>query len=576
MTSISSLRFKYNPKNFEKLREEFIEKNTKEINVNMNTYIDGFHLFSELRYDTKSLLKLFSLAEKLYYHYLPEEKLKADHKIELESAYTHKPPYEVNYNIDYFKLCGLARFYLNEEYEKLIKQNFKDRGIDKIVGSMSESQRSKVSFDNKKKYYQSFTPLFLNEVLFSEEISIEDFRHLPFPSLAGGRLNRACIKKLASIYRFNSILSTFDINHNLKLNEHTTTKITKLEDENLLHDYGFFLKKHVEDSFLEQNFSLSNKDLEDKGLNMLGVNWQERNELLNKIDFFAIYKNELKKVKNFITENMNYFTQFLDWAMDPNIQLEHLKDTIFVKIDFKYNIFRAKMDKNEFIAKSQYRKELGITLEDIELYENYSDLLERSLKADTKLGKYKWNKRTFGEKQVDTRLTINCINDMNSDEKKNDLFCLVTNDSDFVPVLEEANKLDKDIFICSTVEPKAISKELKQLLNSKNLIFPKEYNYYKLSRAIFELFKEDDRFDPEYHFVNELDGTCPSPNAEILSLIENEESREKFIKSIEEKVKEEIKRLENLPKSIQALSNRLKNASKRFVNSETNVLNFKK
>ena len=116
----------------------------------MNTYIDGFCLFSELRYDTKSLLKLFSLAEKLYYHYLPEEKLKADHKIELESAYTHKPPYEVNYNIDYFKLCGLARFYLNEEYEKLIKQNFKDRGIDKIVGSMSESQRSKVSFDNKK------------------------------------------------------------------------------------------------------------------------------------------------------------------------------------------------------------------------------------------------------------------------------------------------------------------------------------------------------------------------------------------------------------------------------------------
>ena len=91
---------------------------------------------------------------------------------------------------------------------------------------MSESQRSKVSFDNKKKYYQSFTPLFLNEVLFSEEISIEDFRHLPFPSRAGGRLNRACIKKLASIYRFNSILSTFDINHILKLNEHTTTKIT--------------------------------------------------------------------------------------------------------------------------------------------------------------------------------------------------------------------------------------------------------------------------------------------------------------------------------------------------------------
>ena len=61
-----------------------------------------------------------------------------------------------------------------------------------------------------------------------------------------------------------------------------------------------------------------------------------------------------------------------------------------------------------------------------------------------------------------------------------------------------------------------------------------------------------------------------------MTLIESEESREKFIKSIEEKVKEEIKRLENLPKSIQALSNKLKEASKRFVNSETNVLNFKK
>tara|TARA_Y200000002_G_C22122262_1_gene431271 strand:- start:25 stop:288 length:264 start_codon:yes stop_codon:yes gene_type:complete len=83
MSSIDELRFKYSYKNFEKLRVDFIEKNTKEIKVNMNTYIDGYHLFWEVREDTKSLLKLFSLAEKLYYHYLPEEKLKKDHENEI-------------------------------------------------------------------------------------------------------------------------------------------------------------------------------------------------------------------------------------------------------------------------------------------------------------------------------------------------------------------------------------------------------------------------------------------------------------------------------------------------------------
>ena len=58
MPSINELRFKYSTKNFEKLREKFIEKNTTEIKVNMNTYIDGYHLFRELKEDTKSLLKL--------------------------------------------------------------------------------------------------------------------------------------------------------------------------------------------------------------------------------------------------------------------------------------------------------------------------------------------------------------------------------------------------------------------------------------------------------------------------------------------------------------------------------------
>ena len=70
--------------------------------------------------------------------------------------------------------------------------------------------------------------------------------------------------------------------------------------------------------------------------------------------------------------------------------------------------------------------------------------------------------------------------------------------------------------------------------------------------------------------------TCPSPGTEILSLIESEESRDKFIKSIEEKVKEEIKRLETLPKSIQVLSGELEEASKRFLERETNVFDFKK
>tara|TARA_E500000178_G_C16994319_1_gene742378 strand:+ start:227 stop:1924 length:1698 start_codon:yes stop_codon:yes gene_type:complete len=563
MSSIDELRFKYSNKNFEKLRVDFIEKNTKEIKVNMNTYIDGYHLFRELREDTKSLLKLFSLAEKLYYHYLPEEKLKKDHENEIEISHSHGYMYEVNYNIDHFKLCGLAKFYLKEEYEKLIRQNFKDRGIDKIIGSISESQRSKVGFDNKKDHYGSFTALFLEEVLFSKEISIEDIK--PY------KLQTASLEKLASIYRFNIILSKFDVNHNLKLNEHTTTKLNELVNKKLIK--WFFLKYEIEDSFIEQKFSLSKKNLMERNLEPFGANWEKRKELLNKIDFFAIYKNELKKVKNFINENMDYFKKFLDWSMDPNIQLGYLKDAIFVRIDFKYNIFRAKMNKTEFIKKSQYRKKVKLTLEDIELYNNYSDLLERSLKADTKLGIYKWNKINFNEKQVDTKLTINCIKDMNSDEKKNDLFCLVTNDSDFVPVLEEANELDKDIFICSTVEPKTISKELKQLLNSKNLIFPKKYEYNKLLDAIFELFEEDDRYDPQYHYSN-MGGSCPRPQREILSLIESEESRDKFIKSIKEKIKEEIKRLETLPKSIQVLSGELEEASKRFLERETNVLDF--
>ena len=99
------------------------------------------------------------------------------------------------------------------------------------------------------------------------------------------------------------------------------------------------------------------------------------------------------------------------------------------------------MDEGEFLKRSRYRQRMNITLEDIKLYENFSNLLEKTLKAETQLGSYKWNDFAFKEKQVDIKLSLACTKKMNATVEKHDLFCLVVNDTDFLPVFEEAKEL---------------------------------------------------------------------------------------------------------------------------------------
>jgi len=574
MSFFKELKIKYSENNFKKKSNEYLDNNTTELEVEVNIYIDGYHFFTELRDDALSVLNVMSIADELFRKANPQIDLEEKIKEEYSGLISHYRS-KVDYQLDYFKLCGLAQRYLLVEFEDLMRLNFKERGIDKIFGHFSQNEREKIRFDKKLNHLNSCIPTFLNYLIDDQMGELErrvidstqkglskDPADVFNSSSNSERKVNEVIKKfmetLRYIYGFSFELNKFDTNNKLDLR-------FKIEEEDYNNFFGynswFWWRKFIFDNLSPEKFN-------DKNYWLL--------EPLPHKEIFELFFEEFEKTKNYFNNNQKLILSFLDEHFDPKVRLDHLKNAIFVKLNFNYNLFRAHMDEEEFIKKARYRKKMKTSIKDIQLYNNYSNLLEKTLRAKTQLGSYKWNDFAFNEKQVDTKLTISCIKKMNETIEKYDLFCLVTNDTDFLPIFEEAKKLGANIFLCSTVMSQSISSELKKFLETENVIFPKKYDFHTLKFALFSEFKEDERW-PEWHYDNpEQIPHVPSPSSEIIELIESQKSREELVKSLKKKVDEQIKILESLPSSIDKLTDELNLASKRFIQKDTNILDFKK
>ena len=574
MSFFKELKIKYSENNFKKKSNEYLDNNTTELEVEVNIYIDGYHFFNELRDDALSILNVMSIADELFRKANPQIDLEEKIKEEYSDPMSHYIS-KVDYQLDHFKLCGLAQRYLLVEFEDLMRLNFKERGIDKIFGHFSQNEREKIRFDKKVNHLNSYIPTFLNYLIDDQMGELErrvidsaqkglskDPADVFNSSSNSARKVNEVIKKfmetLRYIYGFSFELNKFDPNNKLDLR-------FKIEEEDYNNFFGYdswyWWRKFIFDNLSPEKFN-------DKNYWIL--------EPLPHKEISELFFEEFEKTKNYFNNNQKLILSFLDKHFDPKVRLDHLKNAIFVKLNFNYNLFRAHMDEEEFIKKAQYRKQMKTSIKDIQLYNNYSNLLEKTLRAKTQLGSYKWNAFSFKEKQVDTKITISCIKKMNETIDKNDLFCLVTNDTDFLPLFEEAKKMGANIFLCSTVIPQSISSELKKFLEIENVIFPKKYDFHTLKFALFSAFKEDERW-PQWHYDNpEQIPYVPSPSSEIIELIESQESREELVKSLKNKVDEQIKILESLPSSIDKLTDELNLASERFIQKDTNILDFKK
>ena len=92
----------------------------------------------------------------------------------------------------------------------------------------------------------------------------------------------------------------------------------------------------------------------------------------------------------------------------------------------------------------------------------------------------------FSEKKVDSTLISDCTKAMLRNDI-NTVFCIITNDSDFEPLIETANEEKKHVLFCSMDAKKRIAKDLKEKLGDQQYLYPKSkfnLNSYDI-RSIF-------------------------------------------------------------------------------------------
>ena len=175
-------------------------------------------------------------------------------------------------------------------------------------------------------------------------------------------------------------------------------------------------------------------------------------------------------------------------------------------------------------------------ISDIKTVKDFFALLKESLDTNEKFGKIKWNNlKGIEEKGVDTRLTLDIQKDMLLN--KADLFCIITNDTDFYPVLEEAKEQKKFLFYCSVVPKNRISSELRKSSNLNDFIFPKKLDFNSLKDVLW----------PNESFFMD----------NFIRLIDDIEYRKKIHQKLKKNAEEKIKKFKSLEQNFVSLNKAL-------------------
>jgi len=278
------------------------------------------------------------------------------------------------------------------------------------------------------------------------------------------------------------------------------------------------------------------------------------NLIINSIDEFRNIKIPLKTelFRDFLDKNSDIKTKLREKLKTYN--LEKFKDKVFIQFKFNYSIYRAKINVHEYIDFFQKRLRIdklsstqrNFYSENIELLKNnkiklhmkspkvhdikyrdsYYEQLESMTKGETKYGFFKYNSFSFGEKAVDSKLILDCQESMSKGNA--DIHCVLSNDNDFFPLFEKAKEMKKELYLCSVVPQKTIAKNLRDIVDAKNIFHIK---YIDLEAM--------------FHKVLDTQGMMGD---ELVSFIKNKNKRKELIE-------ETTKKINYLYNSLEAIRN---------------------
>ena len=444
---LKEIKLKYSTQRFFDLRKKYLNTNSMQVELITHTYIDNFHLFLEIRKDVESILDLLDQADEFYLEAYPVIKTKRSidqSQLPIELERLPEDFLAPDLEVEAYKLIGLTENYF-KNFEGMIRDSFKKKGIEKVLGNLNDEERKKVRFYPTKGF----------EIRNIKNLNVIDFLEMLYDE---SNESRFPLYDLFLIYKFKDIIQNFD--SSVRINFEYDVKF----DESLRpwanpRDEIIFKHLLVRSANKSQRIKIKKTITENENLKKYNPNFNNLLETFGYLFFNdqyckELYQREKRILKEFIKENMQFFLKFFDYLFNPKETLRHCDGIVFLKMNFFYNIFRAEMSVEEFKKESKKRN-LTVTQEDIELYEKFSYLFKKSLKnTKTTLGKYKWYKNSFKEKQVDLSLGLACQEKMlecKYEKKINNLFCAITNDSDFVPLYKQGKKHDCDIYLCSVV-----------------------------------------------------------------------------------------------------------------------------
>lgn len=401
------------------LRLENIKKKASPLNVKVNVFIDGNNLYTNIDKDLNHILDIYKLTKETY-------ELSLDTQEE-EFYYFYEGAESLNLKKTPDKLANLASWYLNISLQDGIIKNLRAENAKSLLGEIDKDK---------------------NNIIFPREVWI---------------------------------------------------------GANLIDDVlVYYLEEFLENGL--NNWPLKSFDKKEKeGLFKVLI------RILNSIEEYQNITTikDLDVLNNFLKENSNIKNALISKII--TYDTKKFEGKIYLDFDFKYKIYRAKIDIEKYIRicqskysipklssaqKNFYLENIKLLNEnklrpifkensyivDINFQNEYYDLLEKQLKAETKFGQVNWNTFKIEEKEVDTNLTIDCLESMMLN--KADIHCILTNDSDYAPLFVKANESNKELYLCTVVPQKTISKRLKGLVKKENLFFVKHLSLDEMFNQI--------------------------------------------------------------------------------------------
>lgn len=452
-------------------RREYLLKITSSLDVKINVYIDGNNLYRNLSDEIKDILEIYKLAADTYY-------LKKEGEMdELEKYEEYMSGYEDDFKkIDYTntpeKLSNLASWYVKDSLPKAIIRNVKTSNAKNLLGELDVNNNEIIFPGEAWSAINNLDSNWLDDLLISDILELNLYR-----------------KKKLSKKTFNMINKILN-----SIEEYKNIKFT--DDESL---YKFFDKNNkASESYCKKLETWGLDDFKNKVLLDFKFKYYLYRAKVDIEKYIAICKSKLNITNLSITQKKFY---------SENINL------------LKQNKFKPNINKGFII--------------NINEINSYYKNLESDLSAEVNYGYCSWNSFKISEKEVDSKINLDLHEAMITN--KADLYCLLTNDSDFVPLFEKAKNLKKELFLCSVVPRKTISKRLKNIIPEKNIFSVKNLDFQSMYRKILGEF----------------------PPIDFKEFITDEKFRDKTYNKIYEKIMEQHYYLNEIKTNFKKLSNRI-------------------